>query len=114
MQGGAGPPFRNPPSVRDVGSAFPPHEIRTPATAISWGPRDGASLRVRSRPLVTREDQLTHRAEPVLTATPGLLDKHWGCAPRDRATGRPGRRRRGARPGRADVPAPAAGGGGPR
>src|SRR2546430_6253577 len=96
MQGGAGPPFRNPPSVRDVGSAF------------------GASLRVRSRLLVTWEDQLTHRAEPVLTATLGPLDKHWGCAHRDRAPGRPGRRRRGARPGRADLPAPAAGSGGPR
>ena len=31
--------------VRDVWSASPPHEIRTPATAISRGPRGGAALR---------------------------------------------------------------------
>src|SRR5256885_11917871 len=46
--------FRSePPSfVWDVGGAF------------------GASLRVRSRLLGSREDGLTHRAEPVITATP--------------------------------------------
>src|SRR5439155_6717973 len=42
------PPFQNPPSVRDVRGAIPPQEIRTPGF--------GASLRVRSRRLGTRED----------------------------------------------------------
>ena len=44
-QGGAGPPFRNPPSVRDAGGAAPPHEIRTPPPRFRGDPGSGASLR---------------------------------------------------------------------
>src|SRR5215471_8497905 len=54
-QGGAGPPFQNPPSVRDVRGA------------------SGAALRVREQGGRTREDQLNHRAEPMLVATMGFL-----------------------------------------
>src|SRR5215469_7625749 len=58
MQGGAGPPFRNPPSVWDLGGAF------------------GASLRdYLGRPR-RREDGLTRRAEPMLTLRPGPFI-HW-------------------------------------
>src|SRR5207302_1067198 len=52
-KGGLRPPFQNPLLVGDVRSAF------------------GASLRVRSRRRRSREDQLTPRAEPVITATLG-------------------------------------------
>src|ERR1041385_9151821 len=54
VQEGTSSPLPEPPSfVRDVRGAF------------------GASLRVLSRLLGSREDQLTHRAEPVITATRG-------------------------------------------
>src|SRR5215472_5222715 len=46
MQEGARPPFRSPPSVRDVRGAFPPHEIRTPPPRFPGDPGCGASLRV--------------------------------------------------------------------
>src|SRR2546430_16420286 len=52
------PPFRNPALVRDVGSAF------------------GASLRVRSRRLRSREDQLTHSG--------GALRRDYGIVRRTR------------------------------
>src|SRR5207245_2522048 len=56
-QGVAGPPFQNPPSVGDVGGAT------------------GASLRDWSRRRWSREDQLKHRAEPVLSAFSGFPDQ---------------------------------------
>ena len=59
MEEGAGPPFQNPPSVRDVRGASPPYEIRTPgypqrseeggAPRFRGDPGSGASLRVWMR-----------------------------------------------------------------
>src|SRR2546430_5427732 len=61
MQGGTSSPLPEPPSlVRDVGGAF------------------GASLRVRGRLRGSREDQLIHRAEPMITATLGSFTVQGG------------------------------------
>src|SRR2546421_167096 len=56
-RGGCVPPSGTPLFFRGVGGAF------------------GASLRVWNRRRGSREDQLTHRAEPVLTATPGPSER---------------------------------------
>src|SRR5256886_9843596 len=63
VQGGTSSPLPEPPSLSgDVGGAF------------------GASLRVRSRLLGSREDQLTHRAEPMITATLGSFTVQGGAS----------------------------------
>jgi hypothetical protein len=66
------PPSRTPLFVRDAWGAIPPQEIRTPPPRFPGDPGFGASLRARSRLPGSREDGLTHRAEPVLTATSAL------------------------------------------
>ena len=59
MQGGAGPPFLNPPSVSDLGGTF------------------GASLRDYLWCRRQREDGLIRRAKPMLTLSLGLFIP-WG------------------------------------
>ena len=67
MQEGAGPPFQNPPSARDVRGASPPHEIRTPPPRFRGDPGCGASLRVWMRRLA-----ISGRG----THTPGGAESH--------------------------------------
>src|SRR5262245_6543738 len=75
VQGGAGPPFRNPPSAPVQGGAGPP--FRNPPSVWDIGWTCGPSLRVWGGVWKTREDGLTQRAEPDLTATRGPSG-HWG------------------------------------
>src|SRR5215467_5047908 len=75
-QVGAGPPFENSLSVRDVGGAIPPHEIRTPgyperseeggAPRFRGDPGPGASIRAWShRPAISGRRTPTRRETHV-------------------------------------------------
>src|SRR5256886_3769396 len=70
-KGGLRPPFRNPPLQAGGGRPPPPDPL---LLVRDVGGASGASLRARSRLPGSREDQLTHRAEPVLAATLGSFD----------------------------------------
>src|SRR5215472_4703366 len=90
MQGAAGPPFWNPPSCPGRSRRLPTPRNPHPATAISWGPR------VRRIPPGlqpafgrSREDGLTHRAKPVLTASLVFLSTGLRAPPRPPPPRRP-------------------------
>jgi FAD:protein FMN transferase len=70
VQGGAGPPFRNPPSASDVGGASPPHEIRTPPPRFRGDPGSGASLRDSLPGPRSREDALIRSGRALADGHP--------------------------------------------